>query len=99
MKINVTECKFIDAFQAARPENFSYTGLKALFEYLEDLEADMGEEMELDVIAICCEWVEATAEEIQNDFNLMEIEDAETALQENTQYIKLDNGDFLYIAW
>lgn len=36
--------------------NFSYSGAKALIEYLEDLEEDMGEEMEFDKVAIRCEF-------------------------------------------
>jgi len=41
-----------------RGDQFSYEGLGKLFEYLQDLEDSTGEEMELDVIAICCDWSE-----------------------------------------
>ena len=41
-----------------RRENFSYNGLKALYEYFEQYEEDTGAEIELDVIAICCEYTE-----------------------------------------
>lgn len=58
MKQTVSQSTFINAFQSVRPENFSYDGLCALFDYLEELEADTGEEMELDVIAICCDYSE-----------------------------------------
>jgi hypothetical protein len=49
---------FREAFRTTRPENFSYDGLTALFDYLEDLEEDTGEPMELDVIALCCDYTE-----------------------------------------
>ena len=41
-----------------RSDNFSYAGKKALFDYLEQYEEDCGEEIELDVIALCCEYTE-----------------------------------------
>ena len=58
MFTQVSETNFIDAFKALRPENFSYQGLKALFAYLEDYETDTGTPVEMDVIAICCEYSE-----------------------------------------
>ena len=59
MKQTVSLNDFRDAFRAYdRLDNFSYDGLGALFEYLEELEEDTGEEMELDVIAICCDFSE-----------------------------------------
>ena len=50
--------QFNDWFEKQRPDNFSYEGRKALFDYLEDLEDDMGEKMEFDPIAFCCEYSE-----------------------------------------
>lgn len=41
-----------------RPDNFSYSALHALFDYFDEIEEDTGEEMELDVIGICCEYAE-----------------------------------------
>lgn len=56
MHIQVTESIFIDAFRSIRPDQYTYEGLKALFAYFDD----MGDEqdVELDVIAICCEYSE-----------------------------------------
>ena len=51
------------AFDALRPNNFSYEGLAALFEYHDRLSDDMVTCMELDVIAVCCEWTEYRNEE------------------------------------
>lgn len=59
MKQTVNNHAFIDAFrQAGRADQFSYEGLSALFDYLEELEQDTGEDWELDVIALCCEFTE-----------------------------------------
>ena len=58
MKETVDIHRFREAFAALRPDNFSRPGLSALFEYLQELERDLGEEQELDVIAICCDWTE-----------------------------------------
>ena len=59
MKQSVNLYDFERAFVLAdRKDQFSYDGLKALFEYLEDFEDDTGEEIELDVIALCCDYSE-----------------------------------------
>jgi len=58
MKETVTFSTFTDRFQALRPNSFSYDGLRALFEYLEDLEDQLCNTIELDVIALCCEFTE-----------------------------------------
>ena len=59
MKTTVTFTNFIDAFQDRnRNDNFSYEGKRALFDYLEEYEDSTGEETELDVIALCCDYNE-----------------------------------------
>ena len=52
MKEYVTESTFIDAFKQSdtRKNKFSYEGLQALFEYLEEYEDSTGEEIEFDMI-------------------------------------------------
>jgi len=69
MKTTVSIHDFRTAFSQLRPDNFTYEGLAVLFDYFEDCEQD-GEEFELDVIAICCEFAEATWQEIANDYLL-----------------------------
>ena len=54
----VNEHSFTEAFEKIRPDNFSYEGQKALYEYLEDLSEDIGTPIELDVISICCDYSE-----------------------------------------
>ena len=54
MKQTINEYQFKEAFQSSRPNNFSYEGLTALYDYLEQYEEDTGQEIELDVIGLCC---------------------------------------------
>ena len=66
-KLNVSQ--FRDAFKdMSRDHRYSYEGLGALFEWLEEMSEGIEEPIELDVVAICCEYVEATTEEIVEDY-------------------------------
>ena len=59
MKTIVTQYSFIESFRSCGRENqFSYPALCALFEYLEAFEDDTDTELELDPIALCCDWQE-----------------------------------------
>lgn len=58
MKTTITFSDFVNAFKKTRSDNFSHEGLRALFDYFEDYEESTGEEIELDVIAICCDYTE-----------------------------------------
>lgn len=52
-----------------RTENFSHEALEALHDYLEQLSEDIGEPIELDVIALCCDFAEYdSAEECAEDY-------------------------------
>ena len=55
----VNNSAFHDAFiRMGRKDQFSYEGRTALFEYLENLAEDCATPMELDVIALCCDFSE-----------------------------------------
>ena len=71
MKQTIGFSQFRDAFiNMDRKETFSYEGQKALFEYLEQYEEDCDEEIELDVIALCCEYTEySTIADFNADYN------------------------------
>lgn len=68
MKQTIGLSQFTDAFMAIRPKNFTYEGLEILFNGLEELEEDSSEEMELDVIALCCDFYEMTISEIIDSY-------------------------------
>ena len=69
MKVTVTYYTFRDAFRAHdRLNNFTRDGLRVLFDDLEQYEEDCGQELELDVIGVCCEFTEHTLEEANRDY-------------------------------
>lgn len=71
MKTTVSFYDFRDAFRAYdRGDQFSYEGLKALFDHLEQMERDNGVETELDVVALCCDYYEDTPEAIAANYSI-----------------------------
>jgi hypothetical protein len=99
--INVSD--FRDAFRACgRADQFSYEGLGALFDYLEDFD---GGGYELDVIALCCDYAEEFWEGIAKNY-LIDLEGCETEqdsieavreyLDDRTQIVAELDGRFLY---
>jgi hypothetical protein len=75
MKTTVTFRDFVQAFKDMDRENqFSIDALNMIFEHIEQIEDETGEDYEFDVIAICCEYAEATWQEIANDYLLHEVE-------------------------
>lgn len=70
MKTTVSIYDFRRAFEQSRPTNFSYQGLEVLFDYLEAYEDDTGEELELDVIALCCDYCEDSPANIAVNYNI-----------------------------
>jgi len=67
MKQTIHMSDFRTAFYSAgRKDQFSYEALGLLFEYFEEIDP----EYDLDVIAICCEYSEATPEDIARDYQI-----------------------------
>lgn len=63
--------QFSEAFRlAGRGDKFSHEGLEVLFDYLEELSEDIGEPIELDVVALCCEYYESSIEELIDYYNI-----------------------------
>lgn len=61
MHQSVTFSAFCDSFRNLdRQDQFTSAGKRVLFDYLE----------QLDVIALCCEYVESTHEEVIRDYSL-----------------------------
>ena len=71
MKITVTEQIFLDEFRnSSRADEFSHEALVAIFNYITEI--DEGSEIEFDVVAICCEYVEvenSDTDELENYSN------------------------------
>jgi hypothetical protein len=105
----LNKSSFIDAFkQSSRKDQFSYEALEAIFDYLEDYSDSTGEAVELDIVAICCEWAEMTWKEIavSYDVDLSSCEDdderigeIESFLCDNTQWCALSEGSFVFVQF
>jgi len=96
MKQSINLNQFQDAFtNMGRKDQFSYGGLKALFEYLESYEEDTGEEIELDVIALCCDYTEAPIKDVLRDYSLDSLEE----IQDRTTVIMVDDNTIIYGAF
>jgi hypothetical protein len=56
---------FTNAFRNSdRADQFSYEAQTLIFDYIEEYEQSTGEQVEFDMIGICCEWAENTPEEL-----------------------------------
>lgn len=90
MKQIVNFSQFCDSFSEQYRRNFTYEGKRVLFDYLEELESDLDVEIELDPVALCCEYVEYTSfTEFQKDYPSIDKDD----LGDNTQVIPVDGTD------
>ena len=76
---------FCDSFRICdRQDQFTYSGKRVLFDYLEQYEEDTGESIELDVIALCCDYVESTHDEVIRDYSL----DKDTTEEEIIEWLE-----------
>jgi hypothetical protein len=88
----ISQYDFVDAFKRLRPNNFSYEGLLALFDWFEMLEEDCDQKIKLDVIAICCDFSEyENLKEFQNDYG-DEYESLED-IENTTTLIRIEDED------
>ena len=104
MKQTISKYDFARAFSDAdRRENFSYEALNLLFDYFEEYEESTGEEIELDVIAICCEYEENDFEYIAQNYDELDDdaseEDVIEWLSDNTQYIGQTSSGLVYASF
>ena len=95
MKKTITQSEFINEFMECRPNNFSYKGLMALFEFLEEWESETGEEIELDVIAICCDFMEDSLDNIKDYYNIPEDEEVMEWLEYRTMVIPVNDENVI----
>ena len=111
MKQTVNNSAFHDAFvNYGRTDNFSYEARDLLFDYFESIESDTNEEIELDVIAICCEYAEDSLEDVISNYSIdvSELEDDEASqillvtdyLNDNTSLVGVTSDNtFVYLAF
>ena len=89
---------FLEEFKKhGRGNQFSYEGKRALYDYLNELAEDIGEAIELDVIALCCDYTEYDNLEAFNDdygYTIDDIDDIKD-IEYYTTVIPIDNKRFI----
>jgi hypothetical protein len=88
MKQTINKTQFRDAFLTweTYSKNFSYEGLGLLYDGLEELASDTGQEYELDVVALCCEFSEADYHYIASQYNI-NLHDTDDAFESVLEYL------------
>ena len=99
---------FVRAFEeSSRKDQFSHEALEAIFEYLEEYseQADSNN-IEFDIVGICCEWSEMTWQEVAMSYDVdlsqctdddERIGEVEDYLSRNTQYCEVSEGSFVFV--
>ena len=106
----LTKHSFIDAFKShpTRANQFSYEALESIYDYMEDYSLNSGENVEFDLVAICCEWVEMSWSEAASAYNIdlsecsnddERIQAVSEYLWENTHSIDLANDSFVFVQF
>lgn len=103
MKTTVTFYDFKREFKAIRPNNFTDEGLIVLWDYLEEYENSTGEEIDLDVIELCCDYSEDSLSNIVDSYSIdLEGEDdheqaVKDYLEDKTTLVGITkDGNFIY---
>lgn len=103
MKQTITISGFRNAFvRMNRADRFTYDGLVTLFDYLNEVDPDM----ELDVIALCCDYGEYNREGLEFDFGHVpdnevpeSIEEWAALLQNHTTVLTVDESRLIVQAF
>jgi len=103
IKETVNEWRFTDALLADEYANWTYGATKALFDYYEQLSDEMGEDIELDPVAIRCDWSEydnaleayvqhhGDDSDLPDDQKITTEEQAREWLEDNTTVLDVEN--------
>ena len=98
MKQTVNFSDFVDAFKAYdRYDQFGYQALMIVFEYLEEIEESTGQELELDVVAICCEYATDNWHDIAANYSI-EIDENENEDEQKKQVIDYLNENTVVLG-
>ena len=95
MKTTINFYEFGLWFERHRPDNFSRSGLRELFDFLEEYEEGTGEEIEFDPIALCCDYTEYdNLDEFKSNYTCKEYQELEDwdGLEDYTMTIPLGGG-------
>lgn len=91
------EHQFREEFkQMGRGDQFTHEGLGLLFDYLDQLSDDCGQQIELDVIGICCDYAEDKPEDIALFYSI-DIDEVMEYLHDNSVVVgETDEGTIVY---
>lgn len=87
MKQSITFSAFVDAFNAHdRYDQFGYKALRVIFDYLESYKEETGCQIELDVIAICCDYTTEHYKDVSDSYDI-DLSDAEGDEEEEKKIV------------
>lgn len=93
MKISINREEFVQLFNSCGRENqFSPLGRRKLFDYLEEYEESTGESLDVDIIALCCDYSEIEVKDIERETGYDSLDD----LKNNTTVIEVDDETIIY---
>jgi len=101
----ITRSRFMDDLRSDEYANWTYSGASALYDYLQELSDDMGQDIEFDRVALRCEFNETTIDELAEQYSNLKEEDetplefAERMEQERTTIIWIDQTNIIYGAF
>lgn len=97
MKLTINFPQFCDQWNRwdDRKNTFSYNGKRALFDHLEEYEENTGEDIELDIVALCCDFTEydSVLEAAREyDESIKDEKEARAYLEDRTTVIDVTGG-------
>ena len=95
MKQAVNFYEFRKAFNEIRPNNFSHEGLAVLFDWFRAFEEETNTEIDLDVIAVCCDYTQSTITEALNDYGLNNLDE----LVAETIVMSVNDNEIIYLNY
>ena len=93
----INEYDFTHAFKTSnRSDEFSYHALQALYEWLEEVYCTDDYGVELDVVALCCEWTQYKSIEEYNEAYETEYESYQELEEANVcEVIHVEGDEFI----
>ena len=100
---------FVRAFEeSSRKDQFSHEALEVIYECLEYYSHDSGEDVELDIVAVCCEWAEMTWQDVVQSYGLdlsfcdtdeERIDAVKEYLRDQTTSFHLSDDSFVFVSF
>jgi hypothetical protein len=105
----IDKYSFVRAFEESyRRDQFSSEALEAIFEYLEEYSDSTGENVEFDIVGICCEWAEMTWQDVVQSYGLdlsfcdtdeERIDAVKEYLRDQTTSFHLSDDSFVFVQF